>query len=163
MSSNGNKATVESMLASYPREAEHLMPALQQVQDALGYLPEDAIEALARHFRTSPSYVYGVVTFYPQLRLTPAGRNLIKVCRGTACHVKGGPRIRQEVEKQLGIKEGETTEDMEFTLETVACIRACAIAPTMLINKETYGQLTAKKVAEVLDQYRARRLAGEPA
>ena len=77
--------------------------------------------------------------------------------------MKGGPRIRQEVEKQLGIKEGETTEDMEFTLETVACIRACAIAPTMLINKETYGQLTAKKVAEVLDQYRARRLAGEPA
>lgn len=139
------------------------MPALQQTQEALGYLPDDAIEALARHFRTSPSYVYGVITFYPQFRLKPAGRNLIKVCRGTACHVKGGPRIRQEVERQLGIKEGETTEDMEFTLETVACIRACAIAPTMLINKETYGQLTAKKVAEILAEYRAWRMASEPA
>lgn len=151
------------MLSSYPREQRHLMPALQQVQDALGYLPEDALEAVARHFRTSPSYVYGVVTFYPQLRLKPTGRNLIKVCRGTACHVKGGPRIRREVERQLGIREGETTEDMEFTLETVACIRACAIAPTMLVNKETFGQLTPKKVADVLDQYRARRLVGEPA
>ena len=163
MSSNSNRSTVESMLSSYPREQRHLMPALQQVQDALGYLPEDALEAVARHFRTSPSYVYGVVTFYPQLRLKPTGRNLIKVCRGTACHVKGGPRIRREVERQLGIKEGETTEDMEFTLETVACVRACAIAPTMLVNKETFGQLTPKKVADVLEQYKARRLVGEPA
>jgi NADH-quinone oxidoreductase subunit E len=96
------------------------------------------------------SSVYGVSTFYAQFKLTPLGKKVIRVCRGTACHVRGSTKILNEIEKRLGIKAGETTADMEYTLETVACIGACALAPTMTIDGETYGKMTTKKVAEVL-------------
>jgi NADH-quinone oxidoreductase subunit E len=91
-----------------------------------------------------------VATFYAQFKLTPLGRKVIRVCRGTACHVRGASKVLYEIEKKLGIKAGETTPDMEYTLETVACIGACALAPTMLIENETYGKMTVGKVAEVL-------------
>lgn len=91
-----------------------------------------------------------MATFYAQFKLTPLGRKVIRVCRGTACHVRGASKVLYEIEKKLGIKAGETTPDMEYTLETVACIGACALAPTMLIENETYGKMTVGKVAEVL-------------
>jgi NADH-quinone oxidoreductase subunit E len=94
--------------------------------------------------------LFGVATFYAQFKLTPTGKNLVRVCRGTACHVKGGSGILKEVEKRLGIKPGQNTPDMEYALETVACIGACALAPTMTINNEVHGEMTAKKVAELL-------------
>ena len=105
---------------------------------------------IARFLRTPESTVYGVRTFYAQFKLTPLGRRIIRICRGTACHVRGAAKVLAEIEKQLGIKAGETTDDLEYTLETVACIGACALAPTMTIDKETYGKMTTKKVAEVL-------------
>jgi len=96
-------------------------------------------------------------TFYAQFKLVPSGRNIIRVCRGTACHVRGGARILREVEKHLGIKPGESTPDLEYCLETVACIGACALAPTMVVNNETHGQMTTKKAAEVLEQFKGNK------
>ena len=107
------------------------------------------MQEIARFLRLPASSVFGVSTFYAQFKLVPSGKRTVRVCRGTACHVRGGARILREVEKRLGIKPGETTDDLEYTLETVACIGACALAPTMTIDKETYGQMTTKKVAEV--------------
>jgi NADH-quinone oxidoreductase subunit E len=123
---------------------------LQEAQEKFGYLPAAVMQRLARFLKLPESTVYGVSTFYAQFKLVPTGRRLVKVCRGTACHVRGGARILREVEKRLGIKPGETSEDFEYTLETVACIGACALAPTMVIDKETHGQMTTKKVTEVL-------------
>ena len=123
---------------------------VQEVQEKLGYLPEEVMQRVAKFLHLTDNMVYGVSTFYAQFSFTPTGRNKVTVCRGTACHVRGGARILREIEKRLGIKPGETTEDMEYSLETIACIGACALAPTMRIGNDTYGQMTTKKVAEVL-------------
>jgi len=123
---------------------------LQETQEQFRYLPAEAMREIARFLRIPESTIYGVCTFYAQFKLTPLGRRIVKICRGTACHVRGAAKVLSEMEKQLGIKAGETTDDLEYTLETVACIGACALAPTMTIDKETYGKMTTKKVAEVL-------------
>lgn len=138
------------ILSHYSGASSELIPILQEAQERFGYLPEEVMQRVAKFLRLTDNMVYGVSTFYAQFSFTPTGRNKVTVCRGTACHVRGGARILREVEKRLGIKPGETTEDMEYSLETVACIGACALAPTMKINNETYGQMTTKKVAEVL-------------
>jgi len=130
---------------------DELIPMLQRAQEALGFLPEDALLGIARLTRLPPAKVFGTATFYSQFRLQPTGKCMIRVCRGTACHVKGGARILREIEKELGIKPGESTADLEFSLETVACIGACALAPTMMINHDTYGQMTVKKAGEILE------------
>ena len=137
------------VLDSYKGERGAVIPILQKVQEKLGYLPEEAVNEIALFLRASESEIYGVITFYAQFRTTPSGKNIVRVCRGTACHVRGGARIRAEVEKHLGIRAGETSPDLEYTLETVACIGACALSPTMVVNEETYGQMTTKKVAEI--------------
>jgi NADH-quinone oxidoreductase subunit E len=140
----------EKITASYSRDSGNLIPILQEAQEQFGYLPAEAMQIFAKHLRLPASTVFGVSTFYAQFKLTPTGRRKIVVCRGTACHVRGGARILKEIERRLGIKPGENTEDMEYSLETVACIGACALAPTMRIDNETYGQMTTKKVAEVI-------------
>jgi NADH-quinone oxidoreductase subunit E len=150
------KERLEAIFSSYNGEAGELIPILQQVQEELGYLPEDAMLEIARFVGVPEGSVYSVATFYTQFRFTPIGRNHVMVCRGTACHVKGAPRILEELEKQLGIKDDETTPDLEFSLETVACIGACGAAPTMMVNEDTYGQLTAKKVSEILADVRSK-------
>ncbi|MDY6893458.1 MAG: NADH-quinone oxidoreductase subunit NuoE [Chloroflexota bacterium] len=142
---------VIEILKSYKGEQSELIPILQQVQWEFGYLPEQAMRQIARFIGEQESTVFGVATFYAQFKLTPTGRNVVRVCRGTACHVKGGARVLKEVERRLGIKPGESTSDFEYALETVACIGACALAPTMVINNDTYGQMTPKKVADVLE------------
>jgi len=142
---------VDEITSRYSRESGNLIPLLQEAQEKFGYLPEDVMQKLARFPRLPESTVYGVSTFYAQFRFAPTGKRRVSVCRGTACHVRGGARILREVGKRLGIKPGETTDDLEYSLETVACIGACALAPTMRIGKETYGQMTTKKVAEILD------------
>jgi NADH:ubiquinone oxidoreductase subunit E len=141
---------LKEVLANYEGEKHELIPVLQDTQAAFRYLPAAAIKEIARFLNVSESTVYGVSTFYAQFKLTPLGRKVIRVCRGTACHVRGSSKVLTEMEKQLGIKAGETTDDMEYTLETVACIGACALAPTMTIDSETYGKMTTKRVAEVL-------------
>jgi NADH-quinone oxidoreductase subunit E len=143
-------AKLDKLLASFRGEKSELVPILQRVQRDFGYLSEDTMRQIAHFLKVPECDVYGVATFYAQFKFVPVGRNMIRVCRGTACYIKGSPRILEEMEKQLGVKAGENTPDMAYTLETVACIGACALAPTMTIDGETYGKMTTKKVAEVL-------------
>jgi NADH-quinone oxidoreductase subunit E len=143
------KEKLDELLSPYSGENSDLIPILQEVQERLGYLPREVMQKIAKFLRLPQSTVYGVSTFYAQFKFVPTGKRIVKVCRGTACHVRGAERILREVEKQLGIKPGETTSDMEYTLETVACIGACALAPTMVVDKETQRKMTPKKVAEL--------------
>ncbi|MHB1005314.1 MAG: NADH-quinone oxidoreductase subunit NuoE [Chloroflexota bacterium] len=145
-----DSSALDEVLAGCSREPNALQEVLRHVQDKLGYLPEEAIDGVARHLRLSPSEVYGVATFYSHFRLTPRGRKLVRVCRGTACHVRGGPKIRKVVEQELGVAPGESTPDMAFTYETVVCIGACALAPTMVVEDTLYGEMTPERVKEVL-------------
>ena len=141
---------LEDIFSHYKGERQDLIPILQETQGKFRYLPAAAMREISKFLQIPESSVYGVSTFYAQFKLTPLGKKVIRVCRGTACHVRGSSKVLAEIEKQLGIKAGETTEDLEYTLETVACIGACALAPTMTIDNETYGKMTTKKVAEVL-------------
>ena len=138
-----------AILASFKGKEDDVIPLLQQVQKEYGYLPEDAMLDIARHTGVPDSRIYAVASFYAQFRFTPIGRNHVMVCRGTACHVRDGARILEAVEKALGIKEGETSSDMEYSLETVACIGCCGLSPTIMVNKKVYGKLTPRKVAEI--------------
>jgi NADH:ubiquinone oxidoreductase subunit E len=126
-----------------------LIPLLQEVQSEYGYIPPEAVNPIAEVFGLFPAEVQGVISFYEQLYTTPRGRNVVRVCRGTACHVRGGKTILKLVKQNLGIEEGETTDDMEYTLETVACIGVCALAPNLVIGKETHGNMNPKKVARL--------------
>ncbi|MBW2308273.1 MAG: NADH-quinone oxidoreductase subunit NuoE [Deltaproteobacteria bacterium] len=144
------KEDVGAVLSAFPPNRDHLIPILQAVQEKLGYLPPAAMMEVAEYTRVPESEVYGVASFYAFFKFSPSGRNTIRVCRGTACHVRGGARILREIEKKLGLKPGQTSEDLEFSLETVACIGACALAPTMVVNRETYGQLKAQTVIDTI-------------
>lgn len=128
---------------------DELIPILQNVQEEYGYLPEQTMLDVARFTHVPESRVYGVATFYAQFRFTPVGRNRVMVCRGTACHVKGAQRILEEMEMVLGIKEGETTPDLEYSLDTVACIGACSLSPCIMINRTVEARMTPRKVAEL--------------
>ena len=141
---------MKEIFSHYTGDRQELISILQETQEKFRYLPAAAMREIARFLHIPESTVYGVSTFYAQFKLTPLGKRIIRMCRGTACHVRGSGKVLAEMEKQLGIKAGETTGDMEYTLETVACIGACALAPTMTIDNETHGKMTAKKVAEVL-------------
>jgi NADH-quinone oxidoreductase subunit E len=132
----------------------HLIGLLQDVQDIYGYVPEIAMIDIAEFLEIPPSSVYGVATFYNQFRLTPLGKNVINVCRGTACHVKDSANILSTLENELGICVGMTTRDKEFTLEEVACIGACSIAPVISINGEYYGRLNTKDIPRIISEYR---------
>jgi NADH-quinone oxidoreductase subunit E len=142
----------EEILSRYGGESGDLIPMLQEAQERFGYLPEEVMQRFARFLKLPESTVYGVSTFYAQFKLTPTGKKLVKVCRGTACHVRGGARILREVERRLGIKPGETTNDLEYTLETIACFGSCALAPVMVVDKDVYGRMTTTKVAQVLGE-----------
>jgi NADH-quinone oxidoreductase subunit E len=141
---------LDSIFSSYKGSREELIPLLQEVQQKFGYLPDNAMLAIARFARVPESAVYAVATFYAQFRFTPIGKTHVMVCRGTACHVRGAPRILEAIEKQLGIKEGEATPDLEYSLETVACIGACGLSPCITVNKQVESKATPKKVTELL-------------
>jgi NADH:ubiquinone oxidoreductase subunit E len=130
---------------NFPPRPEYLISVLQYVQEQAGYLPKEAITAVARYLRVSEAKVYGVASFYSLFHLKPRGRNQITVCRGTACHVRGSARILAELERTLGIQAGGTTPDMLFSLETVACLGSCALAPVVVKDK-VYGRQTAASV-----------------
>ena len=147
---------IDEILAGYAGKKEELIPILQQAQQAFGYLPAPAIKRIADFVGVPEATAFGVATFYAQFKLVPSGRNIVRVCRGTACHVKGGSRILVEVQKKLGIKSGENTPDMEYALETVACIGACALAPNMVVNNKIYGNMKTGKIATILDSYKER-------
>jgi NADH:ubiquinone oxidoreductase subunit E len=143
-------AKVDNVLRGFKGEKAELIPILQQVQLALGYLPEAAMRRIARFTRVPEPSLFGVATFYAQFKFVPVGRNIIKVCRGTGCYVKGSPRLLDEFEKLLRIKDGGTTPDMEYTLETVACFGSCALAPVVVVNGRVYGRMTPDKVKQLV-------------
>jgi len=147
-------AQVEKILAGFKGEKSEVIPILQQVHQALGYLPQPWMKRIAGFVKVPECTLFGVATFYAQFKLVPTGKNIVRVCRGTACHVRGGARILKDVEKRLGIKPGESTPDMEYALETVTCIGACALAPNMVVNDKIYGNLNSKKIASILDAYK---------
>ena len=142
---------LDEIFSRYDGTGSDLIPILQAVQGEFGYLPEEAMEEIARFLRLPASTVYGVSTFYAQFKFVPMGKKIVKVCRGTACHVRGADQILREIESRLGIKPGETSDDLEYTLETVACIGACALAPTIVINHDVHGKLSTKMVREIFD------------
>ena len=145
---------LQEIFSQHYRKRDALIPVLQDIQGAFGYLPPEAMTAAGKFCRMDPVEVYGVATFYAQFKFSPVGRNIVMVCQGTACHVMGGGRVLEEVQSQLGVTPGETTADRAYTLETVACIGACALAPAMVVNKNTYGRMKAERVTEILNANR---------
>ncbi|MHC4562845.1 MAG: NADH-quinone oxidoreductase subunit NuoE [Planctomycetota bacterium] len=141
---------LRSILACYEGNKEELIPILQAVQGELGYLSEESMLSIAEFLGVPESSVYAIATFYAQFRFTPIGRKHVMVCRGTACYVRGAPRVLEAIENHLGITEGQTTDDLEYSLETVACIGACGLSPCIMVNKKVEAKITPKRIAEVL-------------
>ncbi|MGI6442658.1 MAG: NADH-quinone oxidoreductase subunit NuoE [Synergistaceae bacterium] len=143
---------LDQLLDKYRGVKGCVIPVLQQAQNIFGYLPKDVLLKISEEIDVPISQIYGVVTFYSQFHLEPRGKYIIRCCLGTACHVRGAALVFDEIKKRLGLKDGEvTTPDLKFTLESVACIGACGLAPCIMINDETHGRLSPEKVGEILD------------
>lgn len=140
-------------LVTYRKEKGALIPILQEAQEIYGYLPAAVLKYIGKETGIPLARIYGVVTFYAQFRLTPQGRNLIQTCLGTACHVRGGSEILEVIENKLKIKDKMTTEDNRFTLEVVACMGACGLAPLMAVNGQVFGRLQPEKALEILANF----------
>jgi len=141
---------MEKIKSTYPSEREFLIPILQEVQQNLGYLSNESIYKIAEYLELPESKIYGVATFYNQFKLNPPGKFQIQICRGTACHVKGSNNILETLKRVLDIDTGKTTKDGLFSLETVACLGACSIAPVMTVNGKFYGRLDSKKAEKII-------------
>ncbi len=144
---------IEGIIDKYKDQKWALIPLLQEIQEAFGYVPPESIEPIAEALNVFPSQVQGVITFYAGFSLEPKGKYVLKVCRGTACHVRGGKSILRLIKKELELEEGMTTPDYQFTLETTACLGACALAPTMMVNRTYFGKLTPPKVSSILSEH----------
>jgi NADH:ubiquinone oxidoreductase subunit E len=147
---NEQKQRLNKIFFGFIGCADELIPIMEEAQNAFGYLSREVMIEIARFLKLPESKVYGVATFYALFRLFPSGKKIVRVCRGTACHVRRGVQILHEVQKQLGIKPGETTEDMEYSLETISCFGSCALAPVMVVNKTVYGRMTVARVGPIL-------------
>lgn len=147
------RSELVNLLAPYKNEHGAIIPVLQKVQETFGYLSPEAVKEIARQMRLSESDIFGVATFYAQFRFTRPGDHNIKVCLGTACHVRGGGQIMEMLERELGIHAGGTTEDYKFGMERVACVGSCALAPIVVIDDQVFGRLTPGKAKDVLKQY----------
>lgn len=141
---------IEEILERYPAKPEYLIFLLQDIQAGYGYISSESMQIISDHTGVPVTQAYSVATFYQSFRLEPRGEHEIKVCLGTACHLKGGHRIVEELERQLGINAGETTEDMMYTLNTVNCLGACAMAPVMVIDDEVESKITAGRIKKIL-------------
>ncbi|MEW5803786.1 MAG: NADH-quinone oxidoreductase subunit NuoE [bacterium] len=144
---------IDEIIDRFPRVPSSLMTVLQEIQIEYKYLPREALIAVAGKMGVPLSRVYNVATFYNAFSLIPRGRHIIHVCMGTACHVRGAAKILDELERILGIKAGETTEDMKFTLESVNCLGACALGPVMVIDGEYFGKVTPEKISSILKMF----------
>ncbi len=147
------EAKLKEVIKEHHDQPGGLMPVLQGAQEIYGYLPIEVQQMIADGLNISLSEVYGVATFYSQFSLTPKGKNRISVCLGTACYVKGADKVLEAVEKKLGIKSGECTEDGLFSLDSTRCVGACGLAPVMLVNDEVYGKMTPEQVDGIIDKY----------
>jgi NADH-quinone oxidoreductase subunit E len=145
-------AVIDAIAHKHNVQPGAVIPALQEIQDAYGYIPPVAIERVAENIGVPSSEIYGIVTFYSQFRLEPVGENLIKVCHGTACHLNGAERIAQAIAQTTGAEEGETSRDGKFTVERVACLGCCSLAPCTMINSEVHGRLTPESIGKIVSQ-----------
>ncbi len=148
----GNQA--QGVITQFASDRSNLIPILQKVQEAERFISEEAVAEISRHLSISENDIYSVASFYSQFRFHLPGDHTIKVCLGTACHVIGGERIAESVERELGIKPGQTTDDFRFSMERVACFGCCALAPVMVIDEDVYSRMTPVKVKEVLEKYK---------
>lgn len=142
---------VDEVIAQTPNRKGALIPVLQKVQKVYGYVPEESIERIAEGLHVYPADVYGVLTFYSQFKLKPRGEYIVKVCSGTACHVKGSDRIAEDLVNKLSVAVGETTDDRRFTLEKVACVGACALAPVIVVNDGVHAKMTTDDTRKMID------------
>jgi NADH-quinone oxidoreductase subunit E len=145
---------LEPLIQKYRVKKGNMIPLLQGTMDIYGYLPRKAFEKISEETGLNLSEMFGVATFYAQFRLNPVGKNIIKVCHGTACHVQNAKEITEAIEEALKIKDGETTEDRLFTLESVACLGCCSLAPVMMIGEQTYGKLTGNESVKIIKNIR---------
>ena len=148
----GNQA--QGVITQFARDRSNLIPILQKIQETDRFISEDAVGEISRHLGISENDIYSVASFYAQFRFHRPGDHTIKVCLGTACHVRGGERIAESVERELGIKPGQTTEDFKFSMERVACFGCCALAPVMVVDDDVYSRMTPVKVREILEKYK---------
>ena len=143
---------LDSIIAQFKGKKGSLIPLLQATQDAMGYISDETFQYLAKHTGYAVSELYGVATFYAQFRLKKAGKHIIKVCHGTACHVQNATALTDALKEALDVENGETTADGLFTLESVACLGCCSLAPVMMIGDETYGKLTGAKAVKIIEE-----------
>ena len=152
--SNVDLSLIEDVVDKYKDIQGSLITILQGVQEVYNYVPIEAVDYISDQTGIKPSKIYGVLTFYTQFRMAPVGKNLIMLCQGTACHVRGAKAILTEISKCLGLKGDEvTTKDLNFTLETVACIGCCGLAPVIMVNDDTHGRLVPDAIKGILEQY----------
>ncbi len=144
---------MEKILNEFDKDQKELIHILHKIQAKYGYIPADIISRISRHLRISESEIFGVLTFYKFFTLEPKGKYQITVCLGTACHVRGGVQIVEDMERKLNIRVGQTTPDRKFTLETVNCLGCCAIGPVIVVNGKYYSHITVKKIDAILKEY----------
>ena len=148
---------IETILQKHPNaKRDSLIPILQEVQEALGYLSRDAVLRIGKHLKLPASKIYGVATFYNQFRFQAAGKNHVQVCRGTACHVKGSLNVLEAVKRVLNVNPGQTSRDGQFSLEVVACMGACGLAPVICVNGDFHASVTSESIKTILESYRGK-------
>ncbi len=150
-------SNIREILKKYTHAKGTLIPILQEVQKEEGYLSKEAIAEISKITRISESEIFGVASFYAQFYFTKRGKHPVKVCLGTACHVRGGQRIMDQVQTELGISPGQTTADYEFSLDRVACFGCCALAPVMMVDNTIYPEMTRSKATEIINRYKAEK------
>lgn len=148
---------VESLIKKHSNQRKALMPILRDIQEEYNYLPQEALILVSEFLNIPLVDIVGVATFYRAFSLEPRGKHTVTVCLGTACHVRGGPKVLEEFERKLNMKSGHTTEDREFTLETVNCFGCCAIGPLVVVDKDYYAQTNIRKVDSILKNYRKKK------
>ena len=152
---NVDLSPTETLIEKYSQKKGALIPLLQDIQAAYGYVPDEAVQLVARELSIFPVEIYGVLTFYTQFYLTPRGKHTIRVCQGTACHVMGAKGLFDYLLDKLEVNEGETTQDGLFTVERVACLGCCGMAPAIMIDEDFYGRCTIQNVEETWEKYRS--------
>jgi NADH:ubiquinone oxidoreductase subunit E len=153
MPENLDLSKIDEVLSHYRGEKGALIPVLQEAQNVHGYLPEEVLRRISRALNVPLSKIYGVITFYAQFYLTPRGKHVIKSCQGTACHVRGAKGVLDSLCRELKVEPGGTTGDLHFSLETVACVGTCFLAPVIMIDEDYFGKLTPKRAADALKKY----------
>lgn len=152
MKADTDLTKLDAIIARKGKTREMAIPVLQAVQETFRYIPEAAVAHIAANTEMTESQLWGIATFYAQFRLSPVGEKIVKVCHGTACHVSGAEGITESLEARLGVKDGENTPDMKYTLSKVACVGCCSLAPVVMVESRTYGSLDRKKAAEIIDR-----------